>query len=112
MGSFINNITVSFACLFLVGGCVPSFRPQEKEQNRINVKNGTFVLIDHIGTLDSEFPSEVYFISNKDSVLVYKGYGIKNMSVKDDTLAIYSNGETLHHLSKIDNYIVISYLSE
>ena len=85
MGSFINKTIVFFVCLFLLSGCFPSFRPQKKVRCRINVKNGTFVLVDYVGTLDRDFPSEVYFVRDKDSVLVHKGYRTKKMSVKDNT---------------------------
>lgn len=110
MGSFINKTIVFFVCLFLLSRCFPSFRPQKKVRCRINVKNGTFVLVDYVGTLDRDFPSEVYFVRDKDSVLVHKGYRTKNMSVKDNTLIIYLKGEVLYHRCKINDYSIMTSL--
>lgn len=65
MGSFINKTIVFFVCLFLLSGCFPSFRPQKKVRCRINVKNGTFVLVDYVGTLDRDFPLKFILLEIK-----------------------------------------------
>ena len=67
-------------------------------------------MVDYVGTLDRDFPSEVYFVRDKDSVLVHKGYRTKNMSVKDNTLSIYLKGEVLYHRCKINDYSIMTSL--
>ena len=65
-------------------------------------------MIDYIGTLDSEFPSEIYLVGDNDSVLVFKGYKIKKMNVNSDTLTIYLKGKILFQHYKIKDYYLLS----
>ena len=72
--------------------------------NRID--SGKFVLITQIGVLDQEYPYSVYYIMNNDSLLVCKGYGIKIIRMKGDTLMIKLDGEILYHRDKMKKYRV------
>ena len=84
--------------------CFPSFNPQEKMYKTINVDSGQFTLIHVLGTLDQEFPSSVYLKHNNDSVLLCKGYGIKDISLKDSTLVVKMNGQKIFFRNKIKTY--------
>ena len=108
MESFTNKVVLSFVSLFMLSGCFPSFSPQKRVRCHINVKKCSFVLIDYIGTLYSEFPSEIYLVGDNDSVLVFKGYKIKKMNVNSDTLTIYLKGKILFQHYKIKDYYLLS----
>lgn len=114
MGNSINRIATSFMMLFLLNCCFPNFSPQNKESECIDVDNGKFVLITQIGVIDQEYPYSVYYIVNNDSILVCKGYRIKEMRIRDDTLEIDINGEMLYCRDKIEKYRVkpLSYKQE
>ena len=100
----LNKLILYLACLFLLCGCFPNFKPRTVECRHIDVEGGKFVLIREIGCLDQEFPSSVYFVNNDDSVLIYKGYAVKDLSVKADTLTVNVGGETLFSCPKIESY--------
>ena len=106
MGKFINRIATSFIMLFLLNCCFPNFAPRSKESECVDVDSGKFVLITQIGVMDQEYPYSVYYIMNNDSVLACKGYGIKMIRMKDDTLMIKLDGEVLYHRDKIKKYRV------
>ncbi|MFC2489855.1 MAG: hypothetical protein ACFNVK_07130 [Prevotella sp.] len=106
MGKFINRIATSFIMLFLLNCCFPNFAPRSKESQCVDVDSGKFVLITQIGVIDQEYPYSVYYIMNNDSVLACKGYGIKMIRMKDDTLMIKLDGEILYHRDKIKKYRV------
>ena len=97
MGKFINRITPSFIMPFLLNCCFPNFAPQNKESECVDVDSGKFVLITQIGVMDQEYPYSVYYIMNNDSVLACKGYGIKMIRMKGDTLMIKMGGEILYY---------------
>ena len=106
MGKFINRIATSFIMLFLLNCCFPNFAPRSKESQCVDVDSGKFVLITQIGVLDQEYPYSVYYIMNNDSLLVCKGYGIKMIRMKGDTLMIKLDGEILYHRDKMKKYRV------
>ena len=106
MGKFINRIATSFIMLFLLNCCFPDFAPRSKESQCVDVDSGKFVLITQIGVLDQEYPYSVYYIMNNDSLLVCKGYGIKMIRMKGDTLMIKLDGEILSHRDKMKKYRV------
>ena len=106
MGKFINRIATSFIMLFLLNCCFPNFAPRSKESQCVDVDSGKFVLITQIGVMDQEYPYSVYYIMNNDSLLVCKGYGIKMIRMKGDTLMIKLDGEILYHRDKMKKYRV------
>ena len=106
MGKFINRIATSFMMLFLQNCCFPNFAPRSKESECVDVDSGKFASITQIGVMDQEYPYSVYYIMNNDSVLVCKGYGIKMIRMKGDTLMIKLDGEILSHRDKMKKYRV------
>ena len=106
MGKFINRIATSFMMLFLQNCCFPNFAPRSKENECVDVDSGKFALITQVGVIDQEYPYSVYYIMSNDSVLVCKGYGIKMIRMKGDTLMIKMDGEILYYRDKIKKYRV------
>ena len=106
VGKFINRIAPSFMMLFLLNCCFPNFAPRSKESECVDVDSGKFALVTQIGVMDQEYPYSVYYIMNNDSVLVCKGYGIKMIRMKGDTLMIKMDGEILYYRDKIKKYRV------
>ena len=106
MGKFINRIATSFMMLFLQNCCFPNFAPRSKENECVDVDSGKFALITQVGVIDQEYPYSVYYIMNNDSVLACKGYGIKMIRMKGDTLMIKMDGEILYYRDKIKKYRV------
>ncbi len=95
---------VFLLCLFLFCGCFPSFKPHNEECKHIDVEDGKFVLIHEFGNLDQDFPSSVYFVNNDDSVLIYKGYAVKDISLKADTLVVNASGDSLFSCPQVESY--------
>ena len=91
-------------CFFLFCGCFPSFKPHNEECKHIDVEDGKFVLIHEFGNLDQDFPSSVYFVNNDDSVLIYKGYAVKDISLKADTLVVNASGDSLFSCPQVNSY--------
>ena len=106
VGKLINRIVTSFMMLFLLNCCFPNFAPRSKESECVDVDSGKFVSITQIGVIDQEYPYSVYYIMNNDSVLACKGYGIKMIRMKDDTLMIKMDGEILYYRDKMKKYRV------
>lgn len=83
---------------------LPSFKSQKEDCKHVDVDGGKFVLIREIGNLDQEFPSSVFFVNEADSVLIYRGYAVKDMNVKADTLIVNVGGKTLFSCPKAESY--------
>ena len=62
------------------------------------------MLIHEIGNLDQDFPSSVYFVNKADSVLIYKGYAVKDISLKADTLIVKASDDSLFSCPQVESY--------